>query len=197
MSEENDITTHGTEGLGATATLRFSGTGIAVYGTIPNSTVSRVSAYTLDGSSPVTVTRSNRGDTPLYQQLFYQSPRLKDGNHTLIVTAVSGASTFYLDYFRINSTSSQETNAFPSSSLSIFPASASGAPTTLPQATSASSGGHAGAIAGGVIGALVFIALAVAAFLWYRRRRAMRAPSRQAPLAPDPSKALLRLLSTS
>ncbi|KAG5733883.1 hypothetical protein E4T56_gene11581, partial [Termitomyces sp. T112] len=96
------------------------------------------------------------------------------------------SSSYIIDVGHSSTSSFQATTIIPSSSLvsSALPSASSGIsipPGSSSQVTSAPSGNHAGAIAGGVIAILVCIALAVVTFLWFRRRRAMRAPSRQAP----------------
>ncbi|KAG6810757.1 hypothetical protein H0H92_010466 [Tricholoma furcatifolium] len=186
---EYDGTAHATQDDGATATLQFTGTQIAVFGTIPPFSLGvapQTSSYQIDDDTPVSVTLSPTSYT-LYQQLFFQSPSLQDGKHTLVVTSVSGGYTFSIDYFAINSTSSSSPSisSLPSSSVSAAISSSSTQPNS--QTSSATSSSHAGAIAGGVFAALLFISLPIAAFFWYRRRKARRAPSRFAPKTPDPS----------
>jgi len=81
-----------------------------------------MSLYTIDGGSPVTFTPNRAGDT-LNQQLFFQSPGLSEGSHTLTVTfvAVEHSDLFFLDFFMINKatlSASSLTTPFSSSSQS-------------------------------------------------------------------------------
>ncbi|KAG6836976.1 hypothetical protein H0H93_016929 [Arthromyces matolae] len=187
-TQDYDDTVHGTQDEGAIATLSFSGTGVAVFGRIPQlspNSNARTSSYAIDGGTPVSMTPVPSDDAS-YQQLFFQTNTLQDGNHTIVVTVGSGNLTFYLDYFKINGTSTSTPN---SSSLASSSPSASASSGIISPASPvvATSKNNPGAIAGAIIGALVAIALGVVAFLWYRRRKAMRAPSRQAPTTPDPN----------
>lgn len=70
------------------------GTSVAVYGTFGVDT-SR-SSYRLDNSDPILFSVGPR-TTPLYQQLFFKSPTLTDGEHTLVITDV-GIGAFWIDY---------------------------------------------------------------------------------------------------
>jgi hypothetical protein len=79
-----------------------------------------MSLYTIDGGSPVTFTPNRAGST-LYQQLFFQSPVLHEGSHTLAVTflTVENSDMLFLDFFTINEA------AVPASSLTTFSSSSS------------------------------------------------------------------------
>jgi len=69
-----------------------------VYGVLANYSVPPVSTYVVDGSSPVTYP----GPVPsltLFNQLFYQSPTLDDGDHTLVVRFETQSGWLWLDYF--------------------------------------------------------------------------------------------------
>jgi len=74
---------------------------VAVYGTTrppASGTVSPQSSYTVDRNGPVTYTPPQDGDVQ-YRQLFYESPTLPNGQHTLTVTNLHDSDEFFLDYF--------------------------------------------------------------------------------------------------
>lgn len=58
-----------------------------------------MSSYVLDSSSP-TVALLDPAPTIAYNQLFYQSPGLNNGQHTLVITKLDGG-PLWLDYFQI------------------------------------------------------------------------------------------------
>jgi hypothetical protein len=90
---------------------------------------------------------------------------------------------------------------------------------TTKQGSKSSGGVSKGALAGGIIGALIFLALAVCAFLWYRRRSRLRAgptyevkpdipasaetvlnrpdPNTEKPVTPSPPEPIVRVYSSS
>ncbi|KAF7352806.1 Opy2 domain-containing protein [Mycena venus] len=90
---------------------------------------------------------------------------------------------------------------------------------TTNQGTQSSGGVSKGALAGGIIGSLIFLALAVCAFLWYRRRSRLRAgptyevkpdipasaetvlnrpdPNAEKPVTPSPPESTVRVYSAS
>ncbi|PPQ76284.1 hypothetical protein CVT26_009679 [Gymnopilus dilepis] len=100
---ELDGTTTWTHASGATATLHFSGTGISVFGTIPNigRGTSPSSSYSIDGSTSGSFTGTQRSDVQ-YKVVFFQSSTLSAGDHTLVVTNVGNATgLLYIDFFQI------------------------------------------------------------------------------------------------
>lgn len=101
---EYNLTNTWTSSLGATAKIRFSGTGIAVYGTIgpKYSGQDPISLYTLDNNSPTTYHGKAEANSQ-YRKLFFQSPVLRSGIHELTVTNGAEGVVFFLDYFLVNS----------------------------------------------------------------------------------------------
>ncbi|KAG6814276.1 hypothetical protein H0H87_008655 [Tephrocybe sp. NHM501043] len=121
---EYNSTAHGTRTAGQTVTLTFSGKPIlfvnsisklieytvfvvgsyvAVYGRIPSTSVNKdppVSTYSIDGSTPYTFTPSTYS-TPHYKQRYFASPKLSDGEHTLVITSTLELAFFWIDYFEI------------------------------------------------------------------------------------------------
>ena len=172
-----------------------SGTSVAVYGTVKTDTPS--SAYTLDGTSNSFYV-APKSKTTVYQTLFYQSPILADGEHTLLVTNL-GTGTLWIDYLLYTpSVSLVQSSSLPPSirpSLSPTLTSHTVTPTpsqpvdTLTQKPSSSSSTQSSdtgfasqtnptsksslsvpVVAGGVIGALVAVVLLIFGMLYYRKR---------------------------
>ncbi|KAG5650007.1 hypothetical protein H0H81_001085 [Sphagnurus paluster] len=204
-TNEFDSTTHVTRQAGAQATFKFTGSSIAVYGTIPDTGAYKdapVSTYSLDGASSVTFSPAI-GSTAQYRQLFFSSPKLSDGEHTLVITSAVDQAYLWLDYFEITpvqstpslsatsgittapltmSTSTLPDARAPTTSLAIDPAPnatsaniySSPSKSATPQ-PSHNGGPNVGAIVGVVIGAFI-IGLLFGIFLLLRRRRRRRAP---------------------
>ena len=184
-----------------------------MYGTIgpagtPNST------YSLDDSAPV-IHGAARFSPAVYHTLFYQSPTLTSGTHSLVVTYLNGTGTLWIDYFLFlplpNSTVPPETSSRTtavSSSRAIVTGSRSSSQSAFvsnsgigaAQQTSNSPAGTApaltaadrtkiGAAVGGVLGGLVLLVL-VGAVIYYRRLAL-----KYQKLASEPSVYLFNLLA--
>ncbi|KAF9461385.1 hypothetical protein BDZ94DRAFT_1323387 [Collybia nuda] len=97
VAAEYQRTTHVAEKAGSRLSIIFEGTSIGVYGTITLSEA--ISQYSIDNASPLIFQAPSRSSTE-YGKLFYQSPILSDGEHTLVVTSLSD-NTFYLDFLTI------------------------------------------------------------------------------------------------
>ncbi|KAG6855512.1 hypothetical protein H0H87_001803 [Tephrocybe sp. NHM501043] len=113
---EYDSTTHGTRTAGQTVTFTFSGSSVAVYGTISDTGAYKdppVSTYSIDGSTPYTFTAGTYSK-PQYKQRYFASPKLSDGEHTLVITSTLELAFFWIDYFEIT----------PSAEAKITPAAA-------------------------------------------------------------------------
>ncbi|KAF8992157.1 hypothetical protein BDQ17DRAFT_1413467 [Cyathus striatus] len=136
--------------VGDSFIVSFSGTAIAVYGTIDATSGGVQTNYTVDNAPPTQVTsQAGNGDTS--HQLFYYSDVIGFADHTLNVTMVKimpsdpGEGTIWFDYFEVEN------------SLITNP------PKKKPVA----------AIAGGVVGGVVGLLVIVTLFLLWRRRRNM------------------------
>jgi hypothetical protein len=137
-----------------------TGAGISIYGQIPNtdsitpSTTTRFN-FSID-SQPIgnSAIKPNPPNGQLANTLFYQSPpgSLQQGDHTLVLTVPDGA-PFALDYILVEGWES-------------------GVRTTSPQGHRSSL--NAGAIAGGVVGGIVFLLFGLVLLWWVRRRRRRR-----------------------
>ncbi|KAE9406485.1 hypothetical protein BT96DRAFT_254697 [Gymnopus androsaceus JB14] len=168
---ECDGTTHGSNFIpGATATFTFEGVGVQVFGTVGSPDGSPTSTYQVDGAVPSTFIFNANGITN-YRVLFYSSPALDSGTHTLVMTSVGNDTTeIFLDYIVYNPMPSSSST----SSLISIGAVPSNDPATTP--IPSASAGHAesssvGAIAGGAVGAVAGLVLGVALMYFFMRRR--------------------------
>ncbi|PPQ78929.1 hypothetical protein CVT25_002404 [Psilocybe cyanescens] len=122
---EQNFTTSWTTSQGPSATLHFTGSGVAVYGTITNEGLGNapISAYSIDGGAQ-TVYTGIQTSSIQYKVRFFQSATLSSGDHTLVVTCATGDAFLYLDYFEvtlpsiISSSSRSTSSATPTSSRS-------------------------------------------------------------------------------
>jgi len=134
-------------------TVSFTGNLIGVYGTIDITSGGVLTNYSVDGASPAQVTsQAGSGDT--FNQQFWNSPTLNEGDHELLVTMVKvnpdsqpGEGTIWFDYFLATDPRIQSN---PNKSKNI------------------------GAIVGGVIGGVFFLIVIVALALVALRRRNSR-----------------------
>ncbi|KAJ7651912.1 hypothetical protein B0H17DRAFT_1147505 [Mycena rosella] len=161
---------------GDSFSLDFEGTSISYYGGLTPSDDGVMNAsIVLDGQVP------HFYIAPLHppavtNNLIFTSGRIAPGNHTLVVTSESIA-TMWTDYFLVTPSTDSTSASQSSGSASRVGPSKKSTPVA--------------AIAGGVIGALVLIALAFLAILMFKRRRRGRIPRPEAPpvghiLAPRP-----------
>ncbi|KAI0642864.1 hypothetical protein C8Q79DRAFT_1012874 [Trametes meyenii] len=166
--------------VNASVSLEFDGTRIIVAAlAVPdNNTYTAVPAvqFTIDGHAQDPVPGGTFTEWTFYPII--DSQGLTDGNHTIniTVTATTDAYPFYLDYFMFQPSKKYWNLAISPTTLDAAPADEGDntGTTTTTVASASSSGGKkapVGAIAGGVVGGLALLALAVGAFLWWRRRR--------------------------
>src|ERR1700735_1451976 len=118
---EFDQTTHGSRTLGSQLTFTFNGafheqnnrpsqalinlflisvgTSVAVFGTVgpTDSTGPPKSSYTLDGAPPVTFIAPETTGI-IKRVMYYQSPTLSYGEHSLVVTDAQDLTYFWIDY---------------------------------------------------------------------------------------------------
>ena len=166
------------------------GTSIAVYGTIGTDTPS--SAYTIDSSTP-SVFVAGKPKEIAFKQMFYHSPTLTDGEHTLLITNL-GSGEVWIDFLLFTLASpplSSTSSSHPPSTTLLKPTLTSSTLQTLdlsssPSLTDDGSGSSTGlsngvssntrssipasAVAGGAIGALVLIVVLIFGLLHYRKR---------------------------
>ncbi|KAJ7061304.1 hypothetical protein C8F01DRAFT_1369492 [Mycena amicta] len=90
---------------GDTARFSFTGTSVAVYGTIgPQTGVGSSMSFSIDGGSSTSFSAPT-GPSTTYHQRFFESSFLPDAAHTLQITSTSAApSQLFLDYFLVQTT---------------------------------------------------------------------------------------------
>jgi len=123
--------------------------------------VSPISSYSVDGTTPVNYL-AVQTQYVQYNQRFYQSPILPNGQHNLIVKNTLNSDALFLDYFIVQPESGT-TSVLPSSSSTGIP-STGGAGSDSVRSTAIVVGCIVGAIAGVVILLTIF-------FFWFRRQR--------------------------
>jgi len=160
-------------------TGKFAGKGLSWFGSIPTelSHNSTSATYAIDDRDPVTFRLNGlpQGATPtLYNQIFFSTPELPAGRHSLHVVhgGTDGETPLTLDYLIITNSSS-----IPNS-------------TSIPNASTPSTSDNPvhqtpiGAIVGGVVGGVVLVILLLVLLLWKRRRR--RGVQLQGGVRPPP-----------
>lgn len=161
-------------------------------GTIAGSLTRRpTSSYTIDTGTATTF-EGDPGLTAKFNQLFFESPVLPAGQHTLTIINTGDDANLFLDLILVTPldtpmittvTTTATPPAVTSARTVTVTQSASGSPSGIVagSAESAPAGAaqrssNTGAIVGGIIGALVILILLVGGFLFYRKRqRQMRA----------------------
>ncbi|TFK26400.1 hypothetical protein FA15DRAFT_702857 [Coprinopsis marcescibilis] len=172
---EFNHTTTTTTSVGATAELAFLGTHIAVYGTISISgqTLPSVSEYSIDGGPPVQFigTTTVAPGLAAYNQIYFESPLLSDGTHTITITNIGEENPLWLDYFLVTPPAAlvastvtatvTSTVALPGQTI-IVTAGLDRAPQATNLGSSSGSTGRlveVGAVLGGVLGGLTLLLL--------------------------------------
>ncbi|KAF5372356.1 hypothetical protein D9615_009233 [Tricholomella constricta] len=170
---------------GSQVKFDFTGKSVTWVGFIPTELSHNpgFGSYSIDGGAPITFKLnglSPKATVTVYNQVFFTTPDLTPGPHSLVVTyngADEGAATpLTLDYLYVTNASLPSSSSPPSvgftSSLSPTPSPSSG---TISQETQEQdSGPPVGGIVGGVLGGLALIALLLF-LLWWRRRQQHRA----------------------
>ena len=101
------------------------GTSVAVYGTIGSDTPR--SSYLLDVATP-SIYAAGKTRVTLFQRMFFQSPTLTDGEHTLLITNL-GTGELWIDYIvytpsvSVSSSASSLPPSTPPSSSTLTPSS--------------------------------------------------------------------------
>ncbi|KAF7421158.1 hypothetical protein PC9H_011678 [Pleurotus ostreatus] len=154
-------TTSNTETQGASFTFNFVGTSVAVYGTLNDITFPNTT-YVLDGGNPYPFFGQ---PAPLvqYQQIFYSSPVLPYGEHTLVGTCTDEGANVILDYLVVEMPLNSATNASSPTPTPTTAVPANPQPTSLTIA-----------IVGGVLGGLLLLMTILALYLWYRQFQGRR-----------------------
>ena len=154
-----------------TKLTEHKGTGVGVYGTV--SPVGNFNAppcsYSVDGGRATTQVATMINSTQ-YHVLFFQSAKLTEGSHTLVITTLPEVfNTFWLDYFAV--TPLPIATALPIVAASPLPSSACPLPSSTCPLTSSTSKPPVGPVIGGVLGALALLTLALIAFLFFRWKK--------------------------
>ncbi|KAK0443899.1 uncharacterized protein EV420DRAFT_1649011 [Desarmillaria tabescens] len=162
--------------VGDSFSFQFTGTNISVFGIQRNSIVGVISAnISVDGGKTTTFsTTSTRSGNDLANTMFFSSPILSSGIHTLImnITEVTGDQSLKLDYLTYSDqVSDGDSSPSPSSSASSSSSnSPSGSSLSYSPPKTTNSKGIVGGAVGGVIALLLIIAGAL--FWWRRKKRA-------------------------
>ncbi|KDQ23739.1 hypothetical protein PLEOSDRAFT_1048347, partial [Pleurotus ostreatus PC15] len=148
-------TTSNTETQGASFTFNFVGTSVAVYGTLNDITFPNTT-YVLDGGNPYPFFGQ---PAPLvqYQQIFYSSPVLPYGEHTLVGTCTDEGANVILDYLVVEMPLNSATNASSPTPTPTTAVPANPQPTSLTIA-----------IVGGVLGGLLLLMTILALYLCWQ-----------------------------
>ncbi|KAJ7489123.1 hypothetical protein FB451DRAFT_1390294 [Mycena latifolia] len=185
-SYEHDGTISGSLHVGDRFSVPFTGTGIAVYGTLGGGSFGVETSYAIDGSAH-NVTTSGAASSSFgadsYQQLFWQADALSNRSHTLVVTMLytndGVGGTIWFDYFNVTGASAMSPS---SSGLSPSTVPSSVASPSSPLSTAgAGKKSHNSAIIGAVVAGGVVIAILCGALLLLRRKRRRQKSSDSQP----------------
>ncbi|KAJ7685467.1 hypothetical protein DFH06DRAFT_1074925 [Mycena polygramma] len=178
-----------TQTHGAQVALNFYGTSVSPYSVIPAEVAhpGTSGTYTIDNGSPVTFKLAgipDGGTTTMYNMVLFTTPSVANGLHSLVMTYGGDAAHTPLVVSGFYVTSSNGT--LPSTSSVSSPAaspspSSSSVALTLPAPRHSSTA----AIAGGVVGGLLLLALATGLALWLRKRNRQQ-QAMEASTAPRP-----------
>ncbi|KAG8760032.1 hypothetical protein FRC14_004262 [Serendipita sp. 396] len=104
FSNEYGTSIHKSTTRGDTMEYTFEGVGISVYGTLNKATSQGQPniVFSIDNGSPASISAHNVGDEITSHILFYQSPVLVNGTHTLKAISTGGGSAFYFDFLTVD-----------------------------------------------------------------------------------------------
>ncbi|KAJ3505449.1 hypothetical protein NLJ89_g7412 [Agrocybe chaxingu] len=185
---------HMTRQEGATATFMFRGYQLWIWGTIPAGIGTNIIDISLDGSAPNTTSRTSNGSA-VFNEVYYESPLLRDTYHTVVVTNRGSDNTeFLLDRFEFETSDNVPVFTTTGTTTASAPTSTtttSSVGNASDDSSSESSKTPVGAITGAVIGVLAVVIFILGYLLW-RRRQAARA-SEEEKLGQPPSPHTLQL----
>ena len=144
-----------------------------IYATIPSADFGNVTVnVTIDGGTPIAITQlTNSSD--VYMDPLFTSSIMEFTNHTVVVTNTGGNISFRFDELLLfsndivpymNDPPSISTTTTTNSTTTNSPSSS-----MQPTSVSGRSSDHKGAIIGGAVGGLAFVALVLVVFLLRRR----------------------------
>ncbi|KAI0800515.1 hypothetical protein C8Q74DRAFT_420803 [Fomes fomentarius] len=159
-------------------TAQFAGTAVYVYcviaNAVPNTTTLTNLTFTLDGQQVGTYVHVPTDSTAFqYDVPVYTNPSLSNGDHTLVIEATGDTASSLVLFDYIVYTFDEE-EPLPSSASPPSTTTSSSTPDPTPFAANTPQHGTAfpvGAVAGGVSGGVVLIALAAVFLLCYKRRQ--------------------------
>ncbi|KAF9068452.1 hypothetical protein BDP27DRAFT_1364031 [Rhodocollybia butyracea] len=178
---------HAAGSANITATLKFSGVGIQVFGTItaaaPPSDGSPSSIYKVDDLPASTFSYSTHGGD-YYRFQLYASPLLKAGNHTLLITFIGdnqsrGTWLDYILYFPSTNELTSISSEAPTPSASIAPEPYANSSTNITHSSCPNVGVITSGVLGGVLG--IFLVTFFASIIL--RRKPKNAFQTTTPLA--------------
>ncbi|KAF9009972.1 hypothetical protein BDQ17DRAFT_1234758 [Cyathus striatus] len=183
------VTTHSTTTRGASVHLKFNGTSIVVFGTVPasNDTVVPPTAVFVVDSNPPVETAAPTAEKPISNQPLFAADQLSGYyEHTINITIVKTDAPFTLESFFVTTDSSEastttSTGTATTTDTAISSADVSAHYTSPSSQKSArsSSGAHVGLkVAAAIIGTVLIIIIFSAVFFLIRRRREARRRSR-------------------
>ncbi|KAI0792662.1 hypothetical protein C8Q75DRAFT_731282 [Abortiporus biennis] len=163
QSANNNTVTYTTT-PGSSFTFEFDGTRVVVYGTylpLNGSKTPPTARYIVDGGSPIIITNPTV-QQDIVTQPFWDSGVIQSHHHVLaiVIDDVNEDSPYVFDYLAF---APQDIATAPTAFASSTPASA--------DIADFGSSNHAGAIVGGVIGGVAFLAVIALVFFVFRRRR--------------------------
>ncbi|KAJ6481871.1 hypothetical protein C8R45DRAFT_1003328 [Mycena sanguinolenta] len=168
-----------TQTTGAQVALNFHGTQASLYGYVPKELPhnSTTGSYTIDGGPAIAFTLSGltAQSATVYNNLFFQTNTLTSASHNLVVTYAGDTTKTPLAVgsFYVTNTSAPSPSNSPTSSAPGNPAQSD---STSNMKTKSS---PVGAIAGGIVGCLAVLAIAIGLVFWCRRRRSRQVDSIQ------------------
>ncbi|KAF5323742.1 hypothetical protein D9619_012871 [Psilocybe cf. subviscida] len=103
-SQQFMSTSHTTAVKGASATIKFQGTRLILYLTVPQGSGEESINWTLDGGNSGSNTKHRHDGTTFYQDNWYDSGSLSMGTHTFVVSNAEGGSPFVFDKVNVEGT---------------------------------------------------------------------------------------------
>ncbi|KDR79986.1 hypothetical protein GALMADRAFT_208230 [Galerina marginata CBS 339.88] len=186
LNAQLSSTTHSTTVSGSTISLRFNGSGIVVFGTVPasNDTFEPPTAvYTIDQDPPFSTTLPRAAKAIPNQPLFASGQHLSDDEHQLVINVTTVSAPYSLANFFVmpRGSGSKDMIGQPPtggviSHSSILPTPTPTITSSTPQLASpdSSNGHHKEKVVktlAGVLGTIAFLMLTiVTAFYFFRRR---------------------------
>ncbi|KAM5539937.1 hypothetical protein V8D89_006440 [Ganoderma adspersum] len=164
--------TYSPGGPDLTISFSFTGTAVYVYNIVPNTvdftdTLANIT-FTLDGSHAGTYLHVPDPTTVfLYRQVVYKNTNLANQEHTVEMrSSGTNASLILFDYVIYTA---EETSSSSSGTSSSTTSSSSSSATSAPSSSSSHST-PVGAIAGGIVGGIAFLAILAVVGFFFRRR---------------------------